>query len=62
MLYPVHYCNTHDYFFTGIKERFDQPNFKLHSQMQNLLSKSRNNLVYEEKDNIVGEVILMLLP
>lgn len=40
-----------------VKQRWlDQADFKLHFQMQNLLSKFRISLLYQEKYNIVSEI------
>ena len=39
---------------TSIQGSFNQPD--LHSQMQSLLSKSRKRLLYQQKQNIEGEI------
>ena len=41
---------------TSINRIFGQSDLKLHFQMQNLPSKSRNRLLYEKKYNIVDEI------
>ena len=41
---------------TGVNEKFDQVYFELHSQVQSLLSKTANGLLYPEQCNIVGEI------
>lgn len=56
MLYREHYCDAYDYVITCIKEWFDQPDLKYNSQIQSLLLKHRNGLLYQEQNNIVGEI------
>ena len=42
LLYRQLYYDAYDYAISGIKSRFDQPDFKLYSHMQNLLLKAAN--------------------
>ena len=43
LLYRQIYYDAYDYFTSGIKNRFDHPDFKLYSHMQNLLLKAANS-------------------
>ena len=50
LLYWELYCDAYEYIVIRcIKARLDKTDFKLHSLMQSLLSKSRNGLLYHEK-------------
>lgn len=50
LLYRERYCGTYNYVITCIKGRLDQP------EMLSLLSKSRNHLLYQEKNDTVAEI------
>ena len=41
---------------SDIKNRFDQPGFKLYSHMQNLLLKAANGQKYLEEYNIIWKI------
>ena len=56
LLYRELYCDAYDYVISGIKDRFDQPDFKLYSHMQNLLLKSGNSQKYLQEYNIICEI------
>ena len=53
LLYRQLYYDAYDYVISGIKNRFDQPDFKLYSHMQNLLLKAANGQKYLEEYNII---------
>ena len=57
LLYRQLYYDAYDYVISGIKNRFDQPDFKLYSHMQNLLLKAANGQKYLEEYNIIQPVI-----
>ena len=46
----------HRYVIASIKGKFDQLDFKLQCQMYSLLSKSKNDVLYYEKYNVLGEI------
>ena len=56
LLHLQHYYNAYDNLITCIKERFDQPDFNLHSQLHIFLSKPENDIPYLVEYNIVSEV------
>ena len=55
LLYRELYCDAYDYVISGIKDRFDQPDIKLYSHMQNLLLKAANSQKYLQEYNIICE-------
>ena len=61
LLYQQLYYNAYNYVISGIKNRFDQPDFKLYSHMQNLLLKAANSQNYLEEYNISLQARLKLL-
>ena len=56
LFYRQVYHDAYDYVISGIKDRFDQPDFKLYSNMQNLLIKAANDQKYLEEYNIIFEI------
>ena len=56
LLYRQLYYDAYGYVISGIKNRFDQPDFKLYSDMQNLLLKAANSQKYLEECNIICEI------
>ena len=56
LLYRQVCYDAYDYVISGIKNRFDQPDFKLYSHMQNLLLKAANTQKYLEAYNIICEI------
>ena len=56
LLYQQLYYDACDYVISGIKNRFDQPDFKLYSHMQNLLLNAANGQKYLEECNIICEI------
>ena len=56
LLYWQLYYDAYDYVLSGIKDRFDQPDFKLYSHMQNLLLKAANGQKYLQEYNIICEI------
>ena len=56
LLYRQLYYDAYDYVISGIKNRFDQPDFKLYSHMQNLLLNAANGQKYLEEYNIICEI------
>ena len=56
LLYRQIYYDAYDYFISGIKNRFDQPDFKLYPHMQNLLLKAANSEKHLEEHNIICKI------
>ena len=56
LLYRQLYYDVYDYGISGIKNRFDQTDFKLCSHMENLLLKAANGQTYLEEYNIICEI------